>query len=173
MGIVLRTIFATISTAIIYFIYVYLPGLLLGVDESILEGGQAGIRLPDVNQLAFYLRSIGIIIVGVTFAHGFAPGESKIKPIWNVIRVILKVFFFGAIIYIGFSIIEIYIDIELAFYLGLNVDLTVFWYSLMGAILFDIVISVLDFFIAFQEADNEKPAGTVPYQTMDLTEDGN
>jgi len=150
MHIAVRGIFALISAAFAYTIYVYLPPFVLnyvntdGIDLSI-----ATIQLGNFAQLVFYVQTVGLMMVGTTFAYKFAHDKSKIKPIWGLVRIFFKVVFWGIFIVVDFNTIDISANLLAASNLGVSVDLTVLFWFTIGGVIFDIILSVFDFLIAF------------------------
>ncbi len=151
----LRAILAIISAAWGWFIYINLAKYLLDA-ESLLAGLQiAEVSLGDFPSLVGYLESIGWLIVGANFAHRFAPNGSAPKAIWRLVKALLKILFWSIFIYVGFNTIDIggeYGNVTLF----LEVDITLLFYALMGGIIFELILSVLDFLIAFIPEKPEK-----------------
>ena len=95
------------------------------------------------------------MIIGTNFTHGFAPDGSAPKAILRLVKALLKILFWSIFIYVGFNTIDIsgeYGNVTLF----LEVDITLLFYALMGGIIFELILSVLDFLIAFIPEKPEK-----------------
>ncbi|MHA1775409.1 MAG: hypothetical protein ACTSWC_01470 [Promethearchaeota archaeon] len=146
----LRIVFALISAVVGYFFYIYVPGYIF----DLLSRGEEYLTFVDINignydQLEFYIKSVGFIIIGVNFAYGVAADKSKIKAIWRLCRLFLKIVFWGLFLFLDFNTIDISSNIITSSQLLINIDIEKVFYFTMGGAIFDIVLTVLDFFIAF------------------------
>ncbi|MHA1674946.1 MAG: hypothetical protein ACTSYI_15120 [Promethearchaeota archaeon] len=150
MNIYLRTAFALISGAIAYVLYIMLPAEIFALlDTGLAYLTFVTVEIGDYDQLQFYIQSVGFMIIGVTFAHKMAADKSKIKAVWRLCRLFLKIVFWGLFLFANFNTIDLSASILSASSLLVNVDLQkVFWFS-MGGVILDIVITVFDFLIAF------------------------
>ena len=151
----LRAIMAVLSAAMGYFIYIYL--LLLA--DKIPSSGPATLTLGDFPGLLTYIQSLGFMIVGANFAHRFAPDDSKIKAIWRLFKAFLKILFWSIFIYVEFNTMDIAATFG-GFEIGVGVDITKLFYVMMGGVIFEIILAILDFFIAFfppKESGKMKP----------------
>jgi len=109
----------------------------------------ATIEIGSFASLVFYLKSIGYMIVGITFAHTMADKNTKIKPIWHLIRVFFKILFWGLFIFVDFSVIDVNAILKPGIELGMKINLTVLFWFMMGSIIFDIIATIFDFLAAF------------------------
>ncbi len=150
MNIYFRTVFALISAALAYFLYIMVPGEIFALlDTGLAYLENVTVEIGDYAQLQFYIQSVGFMIIGVSFAHKMAADKSKIKAVWRLFRLFLKIIFFGLFLFADFNTIDLSASILSASELLVNVDLQkVFWFS-MGGVILDIVITVFDFLIAF------------------------
>ena len=140
---------AVLSAATGYFIYIYLPGeYLLELADKIPSSGPATISLGDFPGLLTYIQSLGFMIVGANFAHRFAPKGSKIKAIWRLFKAFLKILFWSIFIFVEFNTLDIAANFA-GFEIAVGVDITYLFYVMMGGVIFEIVLAILDFFIAF------------------------
>lgn len=156
MKIWLRSVLAVLSASVSWFLYIYLPEYLLnfvgGITLPI-----ATIELGSFKRLVFYVKSIGYMIVGITFAHSMAEKGTKIKPIWHLIRVFFKILFWGLFIFIDFSTIDVSAILSTGAVLSMRINLTVLFWFMMGSIIFDIIATIFDFLAAFiPEKDKSK-----------------
>jgi len=150
MKIWLRSILAVLSAAVSWVLYIYLPEYLLNfVSGNGITLPIATIEIGSFDQLVFYVKSIGYMIVGITFAHVMAEKGTKIKPIWHLIRVFFKILFWGLFIFVDFSVIDVIAPLSLGVELGMKINLTVLFWFMMGGIIFDIIATILDFLAAF------------------------
>ena len=150
MGVAGRAIMAVISTAFAYAIYVFLPAYLLGfVSGDGFELSLARIEIGSFEELVFLIQFLGYIIMGVTFAHAMAPKDSAIKAIWRFIRVFLSIAFWGIFIFADFNTINILADFSNGIGLNMGINITGLFWVMMGASIFDLIIAVLDFLVAF------------------------
>ena len=150
MKIWLRSILAVLSASISWVLYIYLPEFLLEfVRDQGIELPIATIDIGDFDQLVFYVKSIGYMIVGITFAHTMAEKDTKIKPIWHLIRVFFKILFWGLFIFVDFSVIDVNALLSPGIELGMTINLTVLFWFMMGGIIFDIIATIFDFLAAF------------------------
>ncbi|MHA1518846.1 MAG: hypothetical protein ACTSVZ_13695 [Promethearchaeota archaeon] len=150
MNIYLRSVFALISAAIAYGLYILVPSQIFDLlDTGLSYLTFVTVEIGDYDQLEFYIKSVGFMIIGVTFAHKIAADKSKIKAVWRLCRLFLKIIFWGLFLFADFNTIDLSASILSASSLLVNVDLQkVFWFA-MGGVILDIVITVLDFLIAF------------------------
>jgi len=150
MKIWLRSILAVLSAAVSWVLYIYLPEYLLNfVSGNGITLPIATIEIGSFDQLVFYVKSIGYMIVGITFAHVMAEKGTKIKPIWHLIRVFFKILFWGLFIFVDFSVIDVIAPLSLGVELGMTINLTVLFWFMMGGIIFDIIATIFDFLAAF------------------------
>ena len=150
MNIYFRTLFALISGAIAYVLYIMVPSEIFALlDTGLAYLDYVTVEIGDYEQLQFYIQSVGFMIIGVSFAHKMAADKSKIKAVWRLCRLFLKIIFFGLFLFADFNTIDLSASILSASELLVNVDLQkVFWFA-MGGVILDLVITVLDFIIAF------------------------
>ncbi|QEE14812.1 hypothetical protein DSAG12_00629 [Promethearchaeum syntrophicum] len=150
MKIWLRSILAVLSSAVSWVLYIYLPEYLLKfVSGNGITLPIATIDIGSFDQLVFYVKSIGYMIVGITFAHSMAEKDTKIKPIWHLIRVFFKILFWGLFIFVDFSTIDVNALLSPGIELGMTINLTVLFWFMMGGIIFDIIATIFDFLAAF------------------------
>ena len=150
----LRIFLAMLSAAVSYAFYVYLPEELLVFTSTMpLPIADATITIGSFAELVFYIISIGFMIVGVSFAHSLAAKGDAIKPIWHLFRVILKIVFYGLFIFVNFSVIEVASEM---YGLYMSIDITVMVYFMMGGVVLDIILTILDFFITFLPKKTDK-----------------
>lgn len=141
-----------------YFLYIYVPELILGYIDAI-NDPQGGIQIfnfitieiTDYAQLLFYLQSVGYIIIGVAFAYNLAESKSKIKPIWRLFRLFLKIVYWGLFLFVDFNNIDVSAAIPnmISSTLDVSINLEKLFWFMIGSVIFDIVLTVLDFLIAF------------------------
>ncbi|MHA1583849.1 MAG: hypothetical protein ACTSVU_08155 [Promethearchaeota archaeon] len=145
-----RSILAVLSAAISWGLYIFLPEYVLNyIGGDNINLPIASIQLHNTAQLVFYIKSIGFMIVGISFAHSMAPKGSKIKPIWHLIRVIFKIIFWGLFLYVDFSIIDVNALLSAGVELNLEIDISVLFWFMMGGIIFDLIATLFDFLAAF------------------------
>ncbi len=150
MKIWLRSILAVFTASVSWFLYIYLPEYLLNfVSGNGITLPIATIEIGDFEQLVFYVKSIGFMIVGITFAHTMAEKGTKIKPIWHLIRVFFKILFWGLFIFVDFSVIDVNAPLSTGVALSMRINLTILFWFMMGAIILDIIATVFDFLAAF------------------------
>jgi len=152
MKIWLRSILAVLSAAVSWVLYIYLPEYLLNfVSGNGITLPIAGsyIEIGSFDRLVFYVKSIGYMIVGITFAHSMAEKDTKIKPIWHLIRVFFKILFWGLFIFVEFDDIFVHAPLPSGIDLDMTINLTVLFWFMMGGIIFDIIATILDFLAAF------------------------
>jgi hypothetical protein len=160
MKLVGRIIVSLLAAAFSYFLYIFLPTYLVeNFGDLSIPFPSIVIEKPDFDQLIFYIGSLGYIIVGLSFAQNMAADKSKIKPIWHLLRVFMKIIFLGALIYVNISIINVSVALAVGQSLALGIDITILFWGMMGGVIFDIITTVLDFLIAFipeKEKTSEK-----------------
>ncbi len=146
----LRSLLAVLTASLSWFLYIYLPEYLLNfVSGNGITLPIATIEIGNFEQLVFYVKSIGYMIVGITFAHAMAEKDTKIKPIWHLIRVFFKILFFGVFLFVDFSVIDVNALLSPGIELGMIINLTVLFWFMMGGIIFDIIATIFDFLAAF------------------------
>ena len=145
-----RSIIAVLTASLSYILYIYLPEYLLNfVSGNGITLPIATIEIGSFDQLVFYVKSIGYMIVGITFAHTMAEKSTKIKPIWHLVRVFFKILFWGLFIFVDFSVIDVNALLSPGVELGMTINLTVLIWFMMGGIIFDIIATIFDFLAAF------------------------
>ncbi len=150
MKIWLRSLLAFLFASVSWVLYIYLPEYLLNfVSGNGITLPIATIEIGSFDQLVFYVKSIGYMIVGITFAHTMAEKDTKIKPIWHLIRVFFKILFWGLFIFVDFSVIDVIAPLSPGAELGMTINLTILFWFMMGGIIFDIIGTILDFLAAF------------------------
>ena len=153
MNVWARSFLAILRAAITYALYVFLPTILLTyLDTDVLFATYLptlDITIGNIDGLVFYISSIGFIMTGLSFAYNIAEKDSKIRPIWKIFQIFFKLVFWGIFIYVGFSVIHVETPILGGIDFIIDIDITVLFWFMMGASIFDIVTTVLDFFIAF------------------------
>lgn len=165
---------ALLSSAVVYSIYIYLPDYLLTTYGTLpLEYEGVLVEITDWEQLVFYVKSLGYMLLGVTFAHKMAHDKSKMKPFWQLIKVFFKILYLGAFIFVDFTNIDVSLAILTESELALTINLEVLFWGMMGAIIFDIVTTILDFLITFiPEKEKEPKTDTTDVSTYNATYDG-
>lgn len=149
---------ALLSSTGVYFLYIYLPDYLLtNYGSTDLSWGGLLVEITDWEQLVFYVKSLGYMLLGVTFAHKMAHEKSTMKPFWQLIKVIFKIIYLGAFIFVDFTSIDVTLAILTESSLALNINLEVLFWGMMGAVIFDIAITVLDFLITFIPEKEKEP----------------
>lgn len=149
MKIWLRSVLAVLTASFSWFLYIYLPEFLLNYISGSITLPIATIEIGDIDKLVFYVKSIGYMIVGITFAHAMAEKGTKIKPIWHLIRVFFKILFLGLFIFVDFSTIDVNADLPTGAVLNMTINLTVLFWFMMGSIILDIIATVFDFLAVF------------------------
>jgi hypothetical protein len=150
MGIASRALMAVASAAGAYLVYIYLPAYLLGFFSG--DGftlSVATIEIGSFEELVFLIQFLGYIIVGVTFAHAMTPKETAIKAVWRLIRVFLSITFWGIFIFADFNTINVLANFGNGIGLNMGIDMTGLFWVMMGASIFDLIIALLDFAVAF------------------------
>lgn len=143
----LRAILALAAAAASYAFYVYLPEyMLLLTDEMDLPIADATITIGSMDTMVHYIKSIGFMIVGVSFAQSLSDKKDPAKPFFHLFRVILKIIFYGLFIFVEFSVIEV---ASATYGLYMSIDITVLIYFMMGGVVLDLILTILDFFITF------------------------
>ena len=111
-----RSLLAVLTASLSWLLYIFLPEYLLNfVSGNGITLPIATIEIGSFEQLVFYVKSIGFMIVGITFAHSMAEKDTKIKPIWHLIRVFFKILFWGLFIFVDFSVIDVKIRVAAFF----------------------------------------------------------
>jgi len=152
----LRAILALVSTAVSYAFYVSLPEYMLNLPNTMsLPIADAEITIGNFTELVFYIKSIGFMIVGVSFAHSLSEKGDTAKPIFHLFRVLLKIIFYGLFIFVEFSVIEV---ASVSYGLYMSIDITVLIYFMMGGVVLDLILTILDFFITFLPKKSEDKA---------------
>lgn len=150
MKIWLRSILAVLTASLSWFLYIYLPEYLLKyVSGNGITLPIASIEIGNFKKLVFYVKSIGYMIVGITFAHTMAEKGTKIKPIWHLIRVFFKILFWGLFIFVEFDDIFVNAPLSPGIELDMIINLEVLFWFMMGGIIFDIIATIFDFLAAF------------------------
>ncbi len=150
MKIWLRSILAVLTASISWALYIYLPEFLLNyVSGTGITLPIAKIEIGSFEKLVFYVKSIGYMIVGITFAHTMAEKNTKIKPVWHLIRVFFKILFWGLFIFVDFSDIDVNALLSPGIDLNMTINLVVLFWFMMGGIIFDIIATIFDFLAAF------------------------
>ena len=127
MKIWLRSLLAVLSALVSWVLYIYLPEFLLNfVSGNDITLPIATIEIGNFDTLVFYVKSIGYMIVGIPFAHTMAEKDTKIKPIWHLIRVFFKILFWGLFIFVKFNVIDVNADLSTGAELSMRINLTVF-----------------------------------------------
>ncbi|WP_457557507.1 hypothetical protein [Candidatus Harpocratesius sp.] len=150
MKLVFRIILAILSAAAGYFFYIIVPEYIF----DLIDRGQEYLTFIDISignydQLLFYIKSTGYIILGVAFAYNVAADKTKIKAIWRLCRLFLKIVFWGLFLFLDFNTIDLSASILSDSSLAVNIDIEKLFYFTMGGVIFDIIITILDFLIAF------------------------
>ncbi len=168
MKLIGRIIMALLSSAGVYFMYIYVPDYLLTTyGTTPLAYGGVLVEITDWTQLVFYVKSLGFMVLGVNFAHKMAHDKSKIKPFWKLIQVVMKIIYLGAFIFVDFTTIDVSLALFTESSLSLTIDIEILFWGMMGAVIFDIALTVLDFLIAFiPEKEQSDTGGT---QNSDTT----
>jgi len=144
-----RSLLAVLTASISWFLYIYLPEYLLNFVSDSITLPIATIEIGNFEKLVFYVKSIGYMIVGITFAHAMAEKGTKIKPIWHLIRVFFKILFWGLFLFVEFSVIDVNAPLSPGIEIDMTINLTVLFWFMMGGIIFDIIATIFDFLAAF------------------------
>ena len=159
---IIRFIFAALSAATAWFIYIKLSSYLIEADQyTALLAEQTGglVSITDLGNfetMRLYLVAMGWLVVGVNFAHGFAPDGSAPKAIWKLVKTLIKIAFWALFIYTEFNLIGIRGDFSI-FVINLNINIKIFFYAMMGGNIFQLILTIFDFLIAFipEKADKK------------------
>jgi hypothetical protein len=156
-----RFIWAAISTAFTYFLYIYLPNYLLTFIKGASTGtgfvlSVAKIEIGNFDDLVFYINSLGYIIMGLTFAQGMAHKKTPIKHVWALIKLFLAIFFWALFLFVEFNMIDVTATLGGGISLALGIDLTIMFYVMIGGNIFSFITTILDILIAKYVKDDEE-----------------
>lgn len=145
----LRLFIALLSGAWAYFLYIYLiDTYLLDLTNLIPTTGPLVIDPLNFPGLAVYIQAIGYLIVAANFSHSFAPKGSHFKAIWRLLKAVLKIVFWSIFIFVEFDTLGFGADFA-GFGVHVDISITILFYAIMGGVIFEMILAILDFLIAF------------------------
>jgi hypothetical protein len=151
-----------VAKAIIYsiitgLIYIYIPTLLFNFLQAQymfnISSTNLGITLGNVALMEEYLLMVGYIIVGLTFASNMAVKGTRLYYIWNFAKIFMSIVFWASFISAKFDTYNFLISTGNGIVLDLTLTITIFFYSMMGAYLFQLVIVILNFIIGYERKE--------------------